>query len=377
MPKAPPLIPPPTASLTQLDVSRVMAELTQWSKFTGNALLDLDADMSNAPDIPTGDQMLAFAIWTATEAVISEASTLIVPNTATAPYRGDRYKEAMAMLARPVVGMDGTSFAANISEAMLIVESLMTTARDAINQGEAARAGRTTLVEHLAVIRTLSKDLEMGASELSSLETASAATSPATSAVQIQEIVARATKLRATLEAAIDERSSLLLSLEEEPAKLKELAELEAKAREVSARTVEKFTHPPRLGILSVDALGPTPPRPDLTAQPWPAVRAILAARAQKLERAKQSLTIVVAKNTAMLDERQSLRGLVDAYRAKAMASRIGETAAVAAAYAKTRDLLWSAPCDLDAGRIAANEYISLVGGTPTTPTHLTQGTAT
>ncbi len=377
MPKAPPLIPAPTASLTQLDVARVMAELTQWSKFTGNALLDLDADMANAPDIPTGDQMLAFAIWTTTDKVISEASGLIVPNTATAPFRGDRHKEAIAMLARPVVGIDGTPFAANISEAMLIVESLMTTARDAINQGEAARAGRTTLVEHLAVIRTLSNELEMGASELSSLETASANTNAATSAVQIKELVARATTLRSTLEAAIDERSRLLLSVKEEPAKLAELAQLEATAREVSARTVEKFTQPPRLGILSVNALGPTPPMPDLETQPWPAVRTVLVERAQKLERARQSLNIVISKNNSMLDERQSLRGLVDAYRAKAMASRIGETAAVSAAYAKVRDLLWSAPCDLDAGRVAANEYISLVGGTPMTSPPLTQGTAT
>jgi hypothetical protein len=365
-PVALPVIPAiSTPGITQLDIARVMAELTHWAKTMGNTLVDLDDELASAPDVSTSDQTLAFVVWTAADAVISAAASSVVPNTANAPFRGDKHREALASLWKPVVGLDSATYASNIAEAMAIVESLLVSVRKALGERAAAGASRNALVEHLVVIRTLSKRLDMGASELSSIEAASASVTATTSAAQIAEITSRAVRLRTQLEGAVDERSTLIVSLENEPALLAELRALEARARELSALTTEKFTNPPRLGIPSVDALGPTPALPDVDGQPWPAVRVDLAKRAQKLSRVKQSFTVIIDKHQQMIDERLSLRGLVDSYRAKAMASRVGEQPAISAAYTAARELLWSAPCDLDSARIAAAEYIRLAGGQP------------
>jgi hypothetical protein len=59
----------------------------------------------------------------------------------------------------------------------------------------------------------------------------------------------------------------------------------------------------------------------------------------------------------ALLERRDELRGLLDAYRAKAARLGAAEDAELAARYRQARDLLWTAPCNLAAATAAVTHY--------------------
>jgi len=59
----------------------------------------------------------------------------------------------------------------------------------------------------------------------------------------------------------------------------------------------------------------------------------------------------------AQLDRRAELRGLLDAYKAKAARLGAAENAELETAYAHARDVLWAAPCDLAAAAAAVTGY--------------------
>ena len=59
----------------------------------------------------------------------------------------------------------------------------------------------------------------------------------------------------------------------------------------------------------------------------------------------------------ALLSRRDELRGLLDAYQAKAARLGAAEDPHLAARYAQARELLWTAPCDLTALASAVNGY--------------------
>jgi hypothetical protein len=60
---------------------------------------------------------------------------------------------------------------------------------------------------------------------------------------------------------------------------------------------------------------------------------------------------------TALLDQRDELRGLLDAYRARAAKLGGAEDSDLDARYDHARDLLWTAPCDLSAAADAVTGY--------------------
>jgi hypothetical protein len=60
---------------------------------------------------------------------------------------------------------------------------------------------------------------------------------------------------------------------------------------------------------------------------------------------------------TALLGRRDELRGLLDAYQAKAARLGAAEDTGLAARYQQASDLLWTAPCDLTAAATAVTHY--------------------
>jgi hypothetical protein len=60
---------------------------------------------------------------------------------------------------------------------------------------------------------------------------------------------------------------------------------------------------------------------------------------------------------TALLGRRDELRGLLDAYQAKAARLGAAEDTGLAARYQQASDLLWTAPCDLTAAAAAVTHY--------------------
>jgi hypothetical protein len=71
----------------------------------------------------------------------------------------------------------------------------------------------------------------------------------------------------------------------------------------------------------------------------------------------------------ALLDQRNELRGLLDAYRAKAARQGAAENIELAAVHQQARDLLRAAPCDLRAAADAVRQYqqavLGISGGSP------------
>ena len=87
------------------------------------------------------------------------------------------------------------------------------------------------------------------------------------------------------------------------------------------------------------------------------------------LENAQKRVALV----RAPLDTREELRGLLEAYRARAARHGVSEAAALAVGYQGARDLLWSAPCDLAASEQAVRRYQAAVGeATPNGSNQLT-----
>jgi hypothetical protein len=59
----------------------------------------------------------------------------------------------------------------------------------------------------------------------------------------------------------------------------------------------------------------------------------------------------------ALLDRRDELRGLLDAYQARAAKLGGAEVSELTIGYDRARELLWSAPCDLAAAAAAVSRY--------------------
>ena len=60
---------------------------------------------------------------------------------------------------------------------------------------------------------------------------------------------------------------------------------------------------------------------------------------------------------TGALGRRDELRGLLEAYQAKAARLGAAEDMGLTARYQQARDLLWTAPCDLTAASAAVTDY--------------------
>ena len=79
-------------------------------------------------------------------------------------------------------------------------------------------------------------------------------------------------------------------------------------------------------------------------------IEADAAAAAQRYRDAERAAT-------ALLGRRDELRGLLDAYQAKAARLGAAEDIELAAHYRQASDLLWTAPCDLAAATAAVTRY--------------------
>jgi chromosome segregation ATPase len=75
-----------------------------------------------------------------------------------------------------------------------------------------------------------------------------------------------------------------------------------------------------------------------------------LAAAVDKFHQAERAVV-------SLLSQRDELRGLLDAYKAKAARLGGAENPGLSRLYDQTRDLLWTAPCDLTAAAAAVTSY--------------------
>jgi hypothetical protein len=114
--------------------------------------------------------------------------------------------------------------------------------------------------------------------------------------------------------------------------------------------------------------LPPRPPPPDLDGR-LTALAALVAAQrwtrlAAELDGLDSSAAAVTAScrdaeraSAALLSRRDELRGLLQAYQAKAARLGAAEDTGLAARHERAYDLLWTAPCDLSAAGDAVTSY--------------------
>lgn len=89
----------------------------------------------------------------------------------------------------------------------------------------------------------------------------------------------------------------------------------------------------------------------------WALISPRLAAWTRRAREHLAALNSATARNTALLAGRNEMRGRLDAYRAKALSRGLGEDPTLTSLADAARDLLYTAPCDLDAARRAVDAY--------------------
>jgi hypothetical protein len=138
------------------------------------------------------------------------------------------------------------------------------------------------------------------------------------------------------------------------------VAEAEAEAEQARALVLEKIASPqlpPPSGAAANLRTKVAGLERERSSQSW----TLLGRELAKLDRNSRAILENarkrVAEVRAPLEARDEMRGLLEAYRARASRHGVAETPALAAAYQAARDLLWSAPCDLDASGQAVRRY--------------------
>ncbi len=82
---------------------------------------------------------------------------------------------------------------------------------------------------------------------------------------------------------------------------------------------------------------------------------------AARLDLVAASLAEAKRRYEAPLADRAELRGLTEAYAAKAAAAGLAEDPQLSESFAAVRAMLWRAPCDLAAARPLVDTYVRLV----------------
>lgn len=143
------------------------------------------------------------------------------------------------------------------------------------------------------------------------------------------------------------------------------IAQAEAEAEQVRA-LVQKKIAKPRLPPASAAAAHLRTKVADIQrergGQSWTLLGRNLSALEKNSRVILENAQKRVAQIRAPLDRRDELRGLLEAYRARAARHGVSEAPALTAAHELARVLLWSAPCDLAAAEAAVRDYLAAVG---------------
>jgi hypothetical protein len=189
---------------------------------------------------------------------------------------------------------------------------------------------------------------------------AGAASSPA-----VDRLAVEAEGIRVELEQALvarnefDQRVAALRDTAES------IAEAEAQAERARAEVLDKIVSPrvPRpsqaaaLLRTKVDTLVR-----ERGGRSWTLMGRELATLEQNSRVILENARRRVSEVRAPLDKRDELRGLLDAYRARAARHGVAEHPEPSAAHRAAHELLWSAPCDLAAAEQAVRRYQAAVG---------------
>jgi hypothetical protein len=364
--------PTPPGSLTAPAAPRAVLayldELRHWRDDLGTALAALDrrAQVATDADAFTGDLTLALSL---SESISRRTDELITTWDSGRVSDKELSRLAQLMWGRLPDAL-GNPSAFSLDEATTLaaaLEARLAARLDADTIAGSGAADRLApLRETLARCHDLAATLERRADEADALA-ADLDKALASDAKTLGGEIARIADAAEVLERDLIKEMSLRASVSRDAAALAarvgQLTATAADVQETAQRCRDKIADPPRLAVPDVKALGPVPPVPDGPDQPgtWTAARAALDEYQVRLDRAAAALAEAGRRYTAPLTERAELRGLAEAYRAKAGAAGLVEDAALDAQWVRLRDVLWRAPCDMPAARSQLDEYSQAV----------------
>jgi hypothetical protein len=347
-----------------------LESLGRWGDELRQALGSLDrrSAVSSTPDDFTADLLLALSLSESIDRRTAELMTTwdsgrVGPNELAhiAQLIWSRLPDAL-----------GNPSAFTLSEATTLASALEARLDARLDADFIAGSGAADRIaplrETLARCRILSETLGRHGGEPAELLVAlEAALAGTTGPSALGAEISRIADLAEVLERDLIKETSLRSTVESTAARLiqrlPELQALETQTRADAALCREKIADAPNLAVPDVDALGPVPSIPDGSQAPgsWTAVRAELDAYSTRVELVARALTEAARRFTAPMTERAELRGLADAYRAKAAAAGLVEEPALDQAYQRARAVLWNAPCDLVAARPLVAAYSEAV----------------
>jgi hypothetical protein len=327
-----------------------LADWTAWLDRQTDRLLALDERAKMAGT--AADQGDVAAAFVARKAIGDRL-------TAIGPLIDKNRREAAALMAKPVVDSMGGPVGRDIDDAAKLLEAIVGAVEQrlaATEQRQEVDIARIQAIDaDLVVAERLARELGEQVNQVAQLRQQQAARR------DLPAVAVTAATVRAALERNDQERQRILASFSVAPDRIQRLADRESEVRALAARCAEKIAGAPRLAVPSVAALGGGPDPAKLKGLAWSAVRAQIEPFVDKLDRVERALDEAARRFGAPLAERDDLRGLLDGFRGKAGAKGFSEDPSVEPLYRQARDLLWSAPCDVEAARPLVQRYVAAV----------------
>ena len=372
--------PPRNAVMERAESAEFLTVLRAWLTGMTDRVFGLDAQWQTiGPDASPDEQADVAAAFLAHQAIGARIAEMGTP---------DGQKIAVELCHRTVLADDGSPVAANLSDACILLEAVITRAETSLAHTA------TTVHETVRLRSAINADLNVAehlAQRLGDqVRHVNALTTRATQAMarlaadrsakpdtaELQQLSAEISAVRSSLEAADAERQRVLAAWAGVPARLEQLRAQEAAVRALRVRCEDKIRPMPRLAIPSVDALDAPVEIDQLELQPWPAMQPRSRAYLHQLDRVQAALDEVEKRYGAPLRERDELRGLVQAFHDKAGESGLGEHTDLDPAYRAATEVLWSAPCDLVAARELVRRYVGMINAITNGETDRTAGAA-
>lgn len=367
-----PLAPPPTppGSLTDpptaSEVLAFLDGLRVWGDELRQALASLDrrAQVATTPAAFTADLTLALSLWESIDRRYQELAQVWDSGRVLA--------KELAHIAQLLWGRLpdalGNPSAFSLSEATRLASALEDRLdgqldADAIaGSGAADRIGplRETLDRCRQVAETLGRRCGEADELAAQLDAALAAGGgPAVAGAAISRLADAGERLERDLIKETALRTSVQSESAGLAARIAGLQVIEQQVRAAADECRQKIVGPPRIAVPDVTVLGPVPEIPDGPQEQgaWHAAEARLDAYRARVDQVAAALAEAGRRFEAPLNERAELRGLIEAYRAKAGARGKAEDPTLEAAFEQARAVLWHAPCDLAAARPLAAAY--------------------
>ena len=242
------------------------------------------------------------------------------------------------------------------------LDELQAKARAARATADRVGLGADPVFGRLAAIETQTSDMRRQAlSDPLGMVAGSGAGTPA----RVAQLLGELAGVQAELDQALAARTEFAQRLAAVEEVIVLIARAESAPERVRAEVREKIAAP-RLPPASAAAAHLRTKvaelRRERTGQSWTLLGRNLSALEKNSRVVLENAQKRVGQVRAPLDRRDELRGLLEAYRARAARHGVSETPALAAAHRLARDLLWSAPCDLAGAEAAVRHYQAAVG---------------